>query len=148
MTEVKFHDPSFEPEDKLTYSVISARYESRWIFVRHQRRSTLEIAAGHIEPGETSYDAAYRELMEETGAIKFNLECVATYSVTKNGITGYGRLYFAEVFEIGQVPDISEIAEVVLLDSLPEDLTYPDIQPVLFRKSLEYLGNKGSGQDL
>ena len=77
--------------------------------------------------------------MEETGALRFNLHCVATYSVIKNGLTGYGRLYLAEVFELGPVPDVSEIAEVILLDHLPENLTYPDIQPFLFRKSLEHL---------
>jgi 8-oxo-dGTP diphosphatase len=139
MTEIKFYDPAFEPAGTLTYSVISAKYGSRWIFVRHQNRSTWEIAGGHIEIGETSYDAAYRELMEETGALRFSLECIATYSVTKDEITGYGRLYLAEVFEIGQVPDISEIAEVILLDTLPENLTYPDIQPVLFKRVLEHL---------
>ena len=139
MTEVKFYDPSFEPDVTLTYSVISARYGSSWIFVRHQGRSTWEIAGGHIEPGETSHEAAFRELMEETGALSFNLECVATYSVTKDGITGYGRLYMAEVFEIGEVPDISEIAEVTMLASLPENLTYPDIQPFLFKRALEHL---------
>jgi 8-oxo-dGTP diphosphatase len=139
MTEVKFYDPTFEPACKLTYSVISAKYECSWIFVRHQNRSTWEISGGHIEPGETSHDAAYRELMEETGAMRFNLECVATYSVTTDETTGYGRLYLAEVFEIGQIPDISEIAEVVMLDTLPENLTYPDIQPFLFKRVLEHL---------
>lgn len=139
MTQVKFHDPAFEPAAKLTYSVISAKYESRWIFVRHQNRSTWEIAGGHIETGETSYDAARRELMEETGALRFNLECIATYSVTQDEITGYGRLYLAEVYEMGQVPDISEIAEVILLDTLPENLTYPDIQPFLFKRVMEHL---------
>jgi 8-oxo-dGTP diphosphatase len=139
MSEVKFHDPSFEPDSPLTYSVISALYLNRWIFVRHQDRPTWEIAGGHIERGETSYDAARRELMEETGALRFSLDCVATYSVTKDEVTGYGRLYLAEVFEIGEVPDVSEIAEVLMSDVLPENLTYPDIQPVLFRKSVEFL---------
>ena len=134
MTEVKFYDPSFEPDMAFTYSIISARYENSWIFVRHQDRSTWEIAGGHIEMGETSYDAASRELMEETGALRFSLDCVATYSVIKDGLTGYGRLYLAEVLELGEVPDHSEIAEVIFLDHLPENLTYPDIQPLLFRK--------------
>lgn len=140
MTEVKFYDPSFEPGSALTYSIISAKYNNRWIFVRHHNRSTWEIAGGHIENGETSYDAACRELMEETGALKFSLDCVATYAVVKDGLTGYGRLYLAEVLELGEVPDISEIAEVILLEHLPERLTYPDIQPLLFRKCLEYPG--------
>jgi 8-oxo-dGTP diphosphatase len=144
MTEVKFYDPSFEPERALTYSVVSAKYRNRWVFVRHQNRSTWEIAGGHIESGETANDAASRELMEETGALRFNIDCIATYSVIKDGLTGYGRLYLAEVFEFGQVPDLSEIAEIILLDHLPDNLTYPDIQPFLFRKILEHLEKRNS----
>ena len=139
MTEVKFYDPLFIPDGKLIYSVIAARFDSKWIFVRHHKRSTWEIAGGHIENGETSFEAAGRELMEETGAVRFNLGCVATYSVKKEGETGYGRLYLAEVFELGPIPDISEIAEIVLLDNLPENLTHPDIQPHLFDRTLEFL---------
>ena len=138
MTEVNFFDALFIPDSKLTYSVISARYDTKWIFVRHQKRSTWEIAGGHIENGETSYEAAERELFEETGALKFNLVCIATYSVTIDGETGWGRLYLAEVSNIGPIPDISEIAEIKLLDHLPENLTHPDIQPHLFDKTVEY----------
>jgi hypothetical protein len=77
--------------------------------------------------------------MEETGAIVFSMECIATYSVTIDGSTGWGRLYLAEVTEIGPVPDISEIAEVIFSENLPEKNTHPDIQPHLFRKALEYI---------
>jgi 8-oxo-dGTP diphosphatase len=143
MTEVKFYDPLYIPDSKLTYSVISARFNNRWIFVRHQMRSTWEIAGGHIETGETSFEAAERELMEETGALKFNLECLATYSVEIDSETGWGRLYLADVSELGPVPDVSEIAEAVLLDHLPENLTHPDIQPHLFRRTVEYLNSQG-----
>jgi 8-oxo-dGTP diphosphatase len=148
MTEVKFLAPSFEPDMALSYSVISAKFRGQWIFVRHQDRSTMEIAAGHIETGETSHDAARREFMEETGATRFNLHCVATYSVTKDGMTGYGRLYFADVLELGQLPDSSEIAEITLLDHLPENLTYPDIQPFLFKKALEHLEKRNSENNI
>lgn len=139
MTEVKFYDPSFEPEATLTYSVISAKYENKWIFVRHHKRTTFEIAGGHIEKGETPFEAAGRELMEETGALRYNIDCIATYSVEKDGVTDYGRLFIAEVLEMGAIPDISEIAEVILMDHLPENLTHPDIQPYLFNRVLEYL---------
>lgn len=139
MTEVNFYDPLFVPDSKLTYSVISAKFDEKWIFVRHNKRSTWEIAGGHIEEGESSFEAAGRELMEETGAIKFNLVCIATYSVTIDGETGWGRLYIAKVFQIGPIPDISEIAEIVLSDHLPENLTHPDIQPHLFTRTVEYL---------
>ncbi|MCJ7447113.1 MAG: NUDIX domain-containing protein [Bacteroidales bacterium] len=143
MTEVKFYRPSFDPDAELVYSVIVARYESKWIFVRHRKRNTWEIPGGHIEKNESSSDAARRELMEETGALKFDLVCVATYSVKKDGFTGYGRLYFAEVYELAEIPEISEVAEIELLNQLPGDLTYPDIQPSLFRETVEYLERVG-----
>lgn len=139
MTEVKFYDPLFVPDDKLTYSVVSAKYKDKWLFVRHHLRSTWEIAGGHIEPGETSLEAAGRELMEETGAVMFNLECISTYSVTIDGITGWGRLYLANVDSLGPIPDISEIAEVTTMDDLPQNLTHPDIQPYLFFRTMEYI---------
>jgi 8-oxo-dGTP diphosphatase len=142
MTEVKFYDPLYIPDSVLTYSVVSARFKGKWIFVRHHLRSTWEIAGGHIESGETSHEAAGRELMEETGALKFDLECLATYSVTIDGTTGWGRLYLADVSEIGPIPDISEIAEAVYADHLPENLTHPLIQPYLFEKTVEYINSK------
>lgn len=143
MTEVHFFSPLFDPYVKLTYSVISARYKDKWLFVRHHKRSTFEIAGGHIEEGESPDEAASRELEEETGAIRFNIVCISTYSVKKDGETGWGRLYFADVFEIGPIPDLSEIQEVVMLDNIPDHPTHPDIQPHLFRRTLEYLaGNR------
>jgi len=139
MTRVKFFNSSYVPESGLTYSVITARNESGWFFVRHTDRITWEIPGGHIEENETPEEAAARELMEETGALDFSIECVSTYSVEKDGKTGFGRLYFAEVRKLGPIPDISEIAELKMTDSMPESLTYPDIQPSLFEKVLEYL---------
>jgi 8-oxo-dGTP diphosphatase len=143
MTEVHFFSPLFDPDVKITYSVISARYKDKWLFVRHHKRSTFEIAGGHIEEGESPDEAASRELEEETGALRFNIVCISTYSVKKDGETGWGRLYFADVFEIGPIPDLSEIQEIVMLDKIPDHPTHPDIQPHLFRRTLEYLaGNR------
>lgn len=142
MTEVRFFDPSHVPDKRFTYSVIAARFDGNWIYVRHHKRDTWEIPGGHIEEDETPDEAAKRELMEETGALVFDIECVATYSVYKNGETGFGRLYLAEVKEIGPVPDISEIAETLLLEYLPANLTHPDIQPQLFDMIHRHLNSK------
>lgn len=139
MIEVRFYDPSYTPRAKLTYSVIAARYNGNWIYVRHNDRNTWEIPGGHIEIYETPDQAASRELNEETGSVVFDLKCVATYSVSQEGSTGYGRLYFAEVQEIALVPDISEIAEIKIMAGLPDNLTYPYIQTCLFEKVNSFL---------
>ena len=46
------------------------------------------------------------------------------------------------VTKLGPIPDISEIAEVKMMDSLPENLTHPDIQPHLYNRVLDYLKTK------
>ena len=139
MIIVKFYDPSYVPDCKLTYSVISGRYMGKWIFVRHRLRSTFEIPGGHIEENETSDMAAARELSEETGALQFNISCVSTYSVEMNGSTGFGRLYYADVIKMGEIQDSSEIEEVVFRNELPAFLTYPDIQTILFERVIRYI---------
>lgn len=139
MVEVKFYDPDYNSGNRLIYSVIAARNRGKWIFVRHRDRITWEIPGGHIEEEETPFQAAARELKEETGAILFSLICVATYSVKSDRGTGWGRLFFAEVNEIGPVNDISEIAEVIFDLNMPEALTYPEIQPLLLAHVIRYI---------
>lgn len=117
----------------LLYSVIVARYEQKYLFVRHQDRSTWEIPGGHIETGESPLDAAKRELREETSAEKFEITPVANYSVTVNQQTTHGRLFFAQVDSLsGNLAH--EIAQVKAFTKLPDALTYPDIQPLLFNE--------------
>ena len=139
MIEVIFYDPDFLPGNKLIYSVIAARYEDKWVFVRHHQRNTFEIPGGHIEENETPDEAAKRELIEETGAVKFSLKCISTYSVTQEGETRFGKLYLAYIYEIGPIPDVSEIKEITFLNNLPNPVTYPEIQPFLFKKVLDWL---------
>lgn len=91
---------------------------------------------------ETPDNAARRELMEETGATEFEIDCISTYSVTIDELTGYGRLYFARVFNLGPIPDLSEIKEIKVDEFRAVENTYPLIQPLLFERVLAYLKEK------
>jgi len=122
--------------DDLTYAVICAKHKNKWVLVKHKARDTWEIPGGHREEGENINDTAKRELFEETGAVVFNIIPICDYSVTKDNEIGYGRLFFAEVHELGILPD-SEIEQVEFFDELPENLTYPKIQPTLLKIVLE-----------
>lgn len=120
-------------EDDLTYSIVCSRYKNKWVFVRHCERDTWEMPAGHIEDGELAEEAAKRELYEETGALEFSLRTICDYSCIWNGEKKYGRIFFANIEKLGELPP-SEIAEVKLFENLPEDLTYPYIQNLVFEE--------------
>jgi len=139
MPEIAFHSLAALPNDHLTYAVIGAKYNEKWVFCRHRERTTLEMPGGHREPGEDIIDTANRELYEETGALDFTLNPLCLYSVTDGGKTGYGGLFYAEIYELGNLPD-SEIKEIFLLDDMPENLTYPQIQPHLWERVRESIG--------
>jgi len=119
------------------FVVIFARYRDKWLYSRHKERTTWETAGGHIEIGETALEAAKRELYEETGAIKFDIRPLFDYSVHTPMDFANGQVYFAEITELSGIPD-SEMGEVALFDTYPEELTYPMILPVLFEKVEEF----------
>ena len=133
MLEVKFYS---EAEDRLLkFAVIYAVAGEKMVLVKHRERRTYEIPGGHREPGETIEETAARELKEETGAETFTLKPVSVYSVTgrnrvnDTGEETYGMLFYAEITSFGKIE--SEIELIGFFDSLPEALTYPEIQPKL-----------------
>ena len=139
MLEVGFHDDI--ADELITFAVIIARHKNKWVFCKHRERDTLEVPGGHREEGETLLQAAERELYEETGATEFTLTPVCVYSVKgktrvnkSEDTVSYGMLYAAEVtaFE----PELhSEIEKIIITDSLPENWTYPLIQPKLMEEA-------------
>ena len=92
--------------------------------------------AYHREAGEDIFETAKRELQEETGAIKFEIKPICVYSVTgktrvnDTGEETFGLLCFAEITEFEKELH-SEMEKVVFMDELPENWTYPLIQPKL-----------------
>ena len=53
--------------------------------------------------------------------------------VNSTGAETFGVLYCAEITSFGELK--SEIAEIVLLEELPERWTYPEIQPALIAEA-------------
>ena len=136
MTEIKFYDQV--PDELLKFAVIIAKHNGKWVLCKHKERETLEIPGGHREPGENILTTAKRELYEETGALDYEIEPVCVYSVTApwnfDGKETFGMLYHAEIQSFEKALR-SEIETIVLREKLPENWTYPDIQPALLEEA-------------
>ena len=138
--EVKFYDTV--NDELLKFAVIISQSNGKWAFRKHKERDTYEVPGGHRETGENILETAKRELQEETGAVKYEIKPICVYSVTgKTGVndTGeesFGMLYFAEITEFAKELH-SEMEKVILMDELPENWTYPLIQPKLIEKYMQ-----------
>lgn len=115
------------------YVVVLSKMRGKILLSRHKQRTTWETQGGHVEPGESPYEAAERELYEESGAVRYDIHALCDYwagdETTGEGATG--MVFHAEIHELGGMPE-SEMAETRLFDALPENLTYPAITPELF----------------
>lgn len=120
----------------LKFAVIVAKTNGKWVFCKHKSRDTLEIPGGHREPNENIIDTAKRELIEETGAIDFDLKPICVYSVIEkdnfNGEETFGLLCYADIKSFGEIN--SEIERIIITDELPTNWTYPTIQPYLLEE--------------
>ena len=140
MLEVKFYDTV--DDNLLKFAVIISQSNGKWVMCKHKERDTYEVPGGHREDGEDILETAKRELQEETGAVKFDIEQLCVYSVTgknsinENGEETFGLLCFAEIREFSDELHC-EMEKVVLMDELPENWTYPLIQPKLIEKYLQ-----------
>ena len=139
--ETKVYDLGIVKDEDLKFAVIVSKYNGKFVYARHKERETWETPGGHRELNEDINDTATRELREETGAVKFIIEPICDYlcdySVEReNDEKSYGRLYYAEIEKLGELPNL-EIAEIALFDNMPENLTYPEIQPVWFDRALK-----------
>ena len=138
--EVKFYDTV--NDELLKFAVIISQSNGKWVFCKHKERDTYEVPGGHREAGENILETAKRELQEETGAVEFEVKPICVYSVTgktrvnDTGEETFGLLCFAEITEFAKELH-SEMDKVVLMDKLPENWTYPLIQPKLIEKYLQ-----------
>lgn len=139
MLEVKFYDTV--DDALLKFAVIISKSNGKWVFCKHKERDTFEVPGGHREFGENIIETAKRELQEETGAVRYDIKPVCVYSVTgknrvnESGEETFGLLCYAEIMGFSDQLT-SEMEKVVLMDQLPENWTYPLIQPRLIEKYL------------
>jgi 8-oxo-dGTP diphosphatase len=138
MAEVEVSVYNREPAE-LMYVVIAVRHNDGWLFVKHRRRGGYEMPAGHPDRGETSVEAAVRELTEETGARDFIMEPVTYYYVNSGSGRQYGRLFLAEVETLGEITDTGEIEAVKIFRRLPRRLSLPQVMTFLYTTARKYI---------
>ena len=132
---IRFYDSV--DDSLLKFAVIISKHKDKWVLCKHKERTTYEVPGGHREAGEEINDTAKRELYEETGAVEFDIRPVCVYSVTTpdnfDGVETFGMLYFADIKRFESELH-SEIEKIELFDELPDNWTYPLIQPELLKE--------------
>lgn len=137
MLEVKVFDLGHCKEEEYTRVVCVSKYKGKFVFSYNMKRKGWEIPGGHIEEGETWHEAVKREMYEETGATKIDVKPIAVYKIST-----YGLLCYCEILEMNELPKEYEMSKIMLTDTLPENLTYPDTFKLYFETVMSKLEEK------
>ena len=119
------------------FVVILSHMNGKYLLSRHKDRVTWETQGGHIEAGETPLEAAKRELWEESGAVEYTIEPLCDYWASDDIGWATGVVFRAEITKLEAIPAESEMAQVQLFDTLPNEFTYTYITSVLFSHEKE-----------
>ena len=107
---VKFYS-YIDNNEKLKFAVICAKTEGKFVLCKHKMRDTLEFPGGHRGAEGLIVGTAERE---------------------GDGDETYGMLCIADITSFE--PFDSEIEKIVITDTLPDNWTYPTIQPYLLKE--------------
>jgi len=133
---LKFKAHKFNSFDSYIFADIIAIHGGKWVFCKHKDRDTWETPGGHINDGETTLEAAKRELFEETGAISFDIESLCDYLVSAEvdgvPVVGHSQVYMATIYAFGEIPSDSEMEKICITDSIPDKQTYPGFIEEIF----------------
>ena len=116
------------------YTVICSYYNNMWVLSKHKKRDTYETQGGRIEAEETPIEAAKRELYEESGISDAVIYPVCDYVGYNHIGSANGQVFLAVVNSINELPE-SEMSEIKLFETLPSNLTYPDVSPLLYKEA-------------
>ncbi|MBR5546832.1 MAG: GNAT family N-acetyltransferase [Clostridia bacterium] len=120
------------------YVVVCSNYQGKWLMSRHKKRDTWETQGEHIEAGETPMDAARRELYEESGVLEAELYPVCDYYGYDATGHANGMVFLAVIHQLGELPE-SEMSETRLFEQMPDNLTYPNVTPLLYTEAAKLL---------
>lgn len=121
-------------ESEYTRVICVAKYKDKFVFSYNKKRNGWEIPGGHIEEGENWEVAAKREMYEETGATKINIEPICVYKIST-----FGLLCFCEILEMDNLPEEYEMDKIMFSNELPDKLTFPEAYKLYFEIVKKYL---------
>ena len=125
--------------DPVRFVVICSFYHNKYLLSYHTSHESWETQGGHIEEGESPEEAAWRELYEESGVTDVELVPVCDYFAYDSEGSASGRVYGAVINQLGELPP-SEMSKIQAFDTLPDNLTYPHVTPILFGETKTRMG--------